>query len=62
MSVDEDGLSYEHAHGKGDVAVRGPVTHLLLAAYGRGPGARRRPRALRESSDWARLTDVVSLG
>ena len=28
---DEDGLGWSHKHGKGSVAVRGPVTGLLLA-------------------------------
>jgi uncharacterized protein (TIGR03083 family) len=28
---DEDGLSWTHDHGKGDVALRGPVRDLLLA-------------------------------
>jgi uncharacterized protein (TIGR03083 family) len=31
ISNDEDGLSWTHDHGKGDVALRGPVRDLLLA-------------------------------
>jgi len=31
VTNDEDGLGWSHSHGKGDAAVRGPVTGLLLA-------------------------------
>lgn len=31
------GVSWEHGHGKGDAAVRGPATDLLLAAVRRAP-------------------------
>ena len=34
---DEDGVSWSHDHGKGDVALRGPVTDLLLAMVRRRP-------------------------
>ena len=34
---DEDGLSWTHDHGKGDVALRGPVRDLLLAIVRRHP-------------------------
>ncbi len=34
---DEDGVSWSHDHGKGDVALRGPVTDLLLAIVRRRP-------------------------
>lgn len=30
-----DGFSWEHGHGKGSVAVRGPASDLLLLTYGR---------------------------
>lgn len=33
---DEDGLSWTHDHGKGDVALRGPARDLLLAIVRRG--------------------------
>jgi uncharacterized protein (TIGR03083 family) len=32
-----DGFGWEHAHGKGTVAVRGTAADLLLLAYGRRP-------------------------
>jgi hypothetical protein len=28
---DEEGISWSHSHGKGDVALRGPARDLLLA-------------------------------
>ncbi len=31
------GVAWEHGHGKGDVAVRGPAVELLLAMMGRRP-------------------------
>jgi len=31
VTNDEDGLGWSHSHGKGDAAVRGPATGLLLA-------------------------------
>jgi predicted lipid carrier protein YhbT len=31
ITSSEDGIDWFHEHGKGDVAVRGPVTDLLLA-------------------------------
>ena len=34
---DEDGVSWSHDHGKGDVALRGPATDLLLAIVRRHP-------------------------
>ena len=34
---DEDGVSWTHDHGKGDVALRGPATDLLLAIVRRHP-------------------------
>ena len=36
---DEDGLSWTHDHGKGDVALRGPVRDLLLAIVRRRDAA-----------------------
>ncbi|ORB67754.1 maleylpyruvate isomerase family mycothiol-dependent enzyme [Mycolicibacterium tusciae] len=36
ISNDEHGLTWTHDHGKGDVALRGPVRDLLLALVRRG--------------------------
>lgn len=36
---DDDGLSWSHSHGKGAVAVRGPVNSLLLATVRRKTAA-----------------------
>jgi uncharacterized protein (TIGR03083 family) len=36
---DDDGLSWTHEHGKGDVALRGPAADLLLAITRRRPVA-----------------------
>lgn len=35
ITLTADGFTWEHGHGKGDVAVRGPAVDLLLLAYGR---------------------------
>jgi uncharacterized protein (TIGR03083 family) len=35
IALRPDGFGWEHAHGKGTVAVRGTATDLLLLAYGR---------------------------
>jgi hypothetical protein len=32
-----DGVTYEHGHAKGDVAVRGPAADLLLWSWNRAP-------------------------
>lgn len=39
IAHDEDGLWWSHSHGKGDVALRGPVTGLLLATLRRRSAA-----------------------
>jgi hypothetical protein len=36
---DEDGVTWSHEHGKGDVALRGPVNDLLLAIVRRRTAA-----------------------
>jgi uncharacterized protein (TIGR03083 family) len=41
-----DGVAWEHGHGKGDVAVRGPATDLLLVIYRRLPPAGSRVEVL----------------
>lgn len=35
ITLTADGFTWEHGHGKGDVAVRGPAADLLLLVYGR---------------------------
>ncbi len=35
ITLTPDGFRWEHGHGKGDVACRGPAADLLLLAYGR---------------------------
>ncbi|HEV7851600.1 MAG TPA: hypothetical protein VGP27_09590, partial [Mycobacterium sp.] len=35
----DDGIAFTHEHGKGDVALRGPATDLLLAVVRRHPAA-----------------------
>lgn len=37
ITSDEEGLDWSHAHARGDVAVRGPATELLLALVRRRP-------------------------
>lgn len=39
ITNDEDGLNWSHDHVKGDVAVRGPATDLLLAITRRKPAS-----------------------
>lgn len=39
IAHDEDGLSWSHSHGKGSVALRGPVNALLLATVRRRSAA-----------------------
>ncbi len=39
IRLHDDGFSYEHTHGKGDVAVRGTACDLLLLAYNRRSSA-----------------------
>src|SRR5690606_36069460 len=35
ITLTGDGFTWDHGHGKGDVAVRGPVRDLMLLLYGR---------------------------
>ena len=37
VTLTPEGFAWDHGHGKGDVAVRGPVVGLLLLVYGRLP-------------------------
>jgi uncharacterized protein (TIGR03083 family) len=49
---DEDGVSWSHAHGKGDVAVRGPAVDLLLAITRRRTAAESAIEILGDASVW----------
>lgn len=40
LTYGPDAVTWEHAHAKGDVAVRGPVADLLLMMWGRLPCSR----------------------
>jgi len=42
ITLTDDGFAWEHGHGKGDAAVRGPAADLLLLVYGRRPAAEAR--------------------
>jgi hypothetical protein len=46
----ESGIVWERGHSKATVAVRGPVTSLLLLTYGRIPGSDKRLSVFGESS------------
>lgn len=49
---DEDGLSWTHDHGKGDVALRGPVRDLLLAIVRRRRAAELDIEVFGEEAVW----------
>lgn len=49
---DEDGVSWSHDHGKGDVALRGPVKDLLLAIVRRRTAAEVGLEVFGDSSVW----------
>ncbi|MEX5637952.1 maleylpyruvate isomerase family mycothiol-dependent enzyme [Parafrankia sp. FMc2] len=49
-----DGIGWEHAHEKGDVAVRGAAADLLLALMRRIPGDDSRLQVLGEQEHWTR--------
>jgi uncharacterized protein (TIGR03083 family) len=51
---DEDGLSWFHDHGKGDVALRGPVKDLLLAIVRRRPAAESGVEVFGDTALWDR--------
>ena len=57
MVNDEDGLNWSHTHGKGDVAVRGPATGLLLAVTGRQSPAVAGLELLGDSMVWQTWLD-----
>ncbi len=40
VHFEDDGMRWEHAHAKGDVAARGPVSDLLLMLWSRLPPSR----------------------
>jgi len=48
----EDGLTWSHDHGKGDAAVRGPVTDLLLAIVRRRPVAESGVEVFGDTAVW----------
>jgi hypothetical protein len=48
----EDGVSWSHEHGKGDVAVRGPAKELLLAIVRRRTAAEGRVEVLGDTAVW----------
>jgi uncharacterized protein (TIGR03083 family) len=54
---DEDGLGWSHTHGKGDAAVRGPVTGLLLALNRRLSTAAAGLDVVGDESVWHRWLD-----
>ncbi len=49
---DEDGLSWSHSHGKGAVALRGPVNALLLATVRRKTAADAGVEVLGDAAVW----------
>ncbi len=49
---DEDGVSWSHAHGKGDVALRGSAKALLLATTRRGTAADLGVEVLGDTAVW----------
>jgi uncharacterized protein (TIGR03083 family) len=51
---DDDGMWWSHNHEKGDVAVRGPVTDLLLAMTRRRTAADRGVEVLGDAGVWDR--------
>ena len=51
---DDDGVWWSHNHEKGDVAVRGPVTGLLLAITRRRPAAEAGVEILGDTAVWDR--------
>jgi len=66
VTTSTDAVTYTHGHGKGDIAVRAPVGHLLLACYGRlpvdGTGAAGGAAIFGRPGDWDRFLEVVTLG
>lgn len=50
----EEGIDWTHEHGKGDAAVRGPVTDLLLAVTRRRSLSEGRLEAFGETAVWER--------
>ena len=54
---DDDGLWWSHSHGKGDVALRGPVNALLLATVRRTTAAEAGIEVFGDSAVWDRWLD-----
>lgn len=51
----EGGYGWDRSHAKGDVAVRGPVSDLLLVLWGRPPLSA--PEVLGDATAWERLLE-----
>jgi uncharacterized protein (TIGR03083 family) len=54
---DEEGLNWSHSHGKGDVALRGPATGLLLATNRRQSAAVAGLELIGDSAVWQTWLD-----
>ena len=54
---DDDGLWWSHSHGKGDVALRGPVNALLLATVRRTTADEAGLEVFGDSAVWDRWLD-----
>ena len=54
---DEDGLGWSHQHAKGDAAVRGPVTGLLLAVNRRQTVEEAGLELIGDAAVWQRWVD-----
>jgi uncharacterized protein (TIGR03083 family) len=58
----EPPVVWEHAHGKGDVAVRGPAALLLLSMYGRLPADHPDLERFGEDAAWRSFREIAALG
>jgi hypothetical protein len=58
----EPPVRWEHAHGKGDVAVRGPAWSLLLSLYGRLPADHPDLEIFGDPDVFARFREIAALG
>ena len=52
----------EHAHGKGDAAVRGPATALLMSLFGRYPADHGELQVFGDESAWEEFREIAALG
>ncbi|MEZ0051951.1 uncharacterized protein (TIGR03083 family) [Mycobacterium sp. MAA66] len=60
ITNDEEGLGWSHRHSKGDVAVRGPATGLLLATNRRQSAADAGLELIGDSTVWQTWLDRVA--